>query len=133
MQNQYPDGSRRFLFGDKPHLVGTYNWVLRALSDLVRITDAKGQIVRLSHPHRFRQTRGTRDTSGAVVAVGSPVALQPPPGPGVNPRDAVCRHCHARRTDAERLAARHASRSECADAGASWALGYCFQQFYWAV
>ena len=50
-------GNRR---GDKPYPAGTYNWVLRTLSDLVRITDAKGQIVRLSHTHRFRHTRLTR-------------------------------------------------------------------------
>jgi hypothetical protein len=68
IHSQHPDGSRRFLFtrrmgnrrGDKPYPAGTYNWVLRTLSDLVQITDAKGQIVPLSHTHRFRHTRLTR-------------------------------------------------------------------------
>ncbi|MCV7131226.1 tyrosine-type recombinase/integrase, partial [Mycolicibacterium vanbaalenii] len=68
LQAQHPDGSRRYLFarrlgnrrGDKPYPAGTYNWVLRTLSDLVQITDAKGQVVRLSHTHRFRHTRLTR-------------------------------------------------------------------------
>ena len=68
LQTQHPDGSRRFLFarrlgnrrGDKPYPAGTYNWVLRTLSDLVQITDAKGHVVRLSHTHRFRHTRLTR-------------------------------------------------------------------------
>ena len=65
---QHPGGSRCFLFarrlgnrrGDKPYPAGTYNWVLRTLSDLVQITDAKGHAVRLSHTHRFRHTRLTR-------------------------------------------------------------------------
>lgn len=64
---QHPGSSRRFLFtrrlgnrrGDKPYPAGTYNWVLRTLSDLVQITDAKGHAVRLSHTHRFRHTRLT--------------------------------------------------------------------------
>ncbi len=49
LQTQYPDCSRRYLFarrlgnrrGDKPYPAGTYNWVLRTLSDLVQITDAR--------------------------------------------------------------------------------------------
>ncbi|WP_281254716.1 tyrosine-type recombinase/integrase [Mycobacterium aquaticum] len=68
LQVHHPDGSRRYLFarrlgnrrGDKPYPAGTYNWVLRTLSDLVEITDAKGHVVRLSHTHRFRHTRLTR-------------------------------------------------------------------------
>ncbi|WP_343577582.1 tyrosine-type recombinase/integrase [Mycobacterium sp.] len=76
LQAQHPDGSRRFLFarrlgnrrGDKPYPAGTYNWVLRTLSDLVQITDAKGQVVRLSHTHRFRHTRLTR-----LAELGLPV------------------------------------------------------------
>ena len=50
---QHPGSSRRFLFtrrlgnrrGDKPYPAGTYNWVLRTLSDLVQITDAKGNSI----------------------------------------------------------------------------------------
>jgi hypothetical protein len=76
MQVHHPDGSRRFLFaqrmgnrrGDKPYPAGTYNWVLRSLSDLVHITDAKGKIVRLSHTHRFSHTRLTR-----LAELGLPV------------------------------------------------------------
>lgn len=76
MQAHHPDGGRRFLFaqrmgnrrGGKPYPAGTYNWVLRSLSDLVHTTDAKGQIVRLSHTHRFRHTRLTR-----LAELGLPV------------------------------------------------------------
>ena len=76
VQSQLPDGSRRFLFvqrtgnrrGDKPYPSGTYNWVLRTLSDIVQITDAKGQAVRLSRTHRFRHTRLTR-----LAELGLPV------------------------------------------------------------
>lgn len=76
IHNQHPGGSRRFLFarrlgnrrGDKPYPAGTYNWVLRTLSDLVQITDAKGHVVRLSHTHRFRHTRLTR-----LAELGLPV------------------------------------------------------------
>ena len=46
--------------GDKPYPSGTYNWMLRELSDLVQITDGKGRPVRLSHTHRFRHTKLTR-------------------------------------------------------------------------
>lgn len=75
-QTQVPDGRRRFLFiqrngnrcGDKPYPPGTYNWVLRTLSDLVQITDAKGRAVRLSRTHRFRHTRLTR-----LAELGLPV------------------------------------------------------------
>ncbi|MGH3561273.1 MAG: hypothetical protein ACRDTN_05575, partial [Mycobacterium sp.] len=60
---------------------GTYNWVLRTLSDIVEITDAKGQAVRLSRTHRFRHTRLTRlevreiasDASFGVVGDRDPV------------------------------------------------------------
>lgn len=50
-------GSRR---GDKPYPSGTYNWMLRELSDLARITDSKGRPVHLSNTHRFRHTKLTR-------------------------------------------------------------------------
>ena len=74
--SQHPDGSRRYLFvqrngnrsGDKPYPSGTYNWVLRTLSDLVAITDSKGRPVRLSRTHRFRHTRLTR-----LAELGLPV------------------------------------------------------------
>ncbi|NTY63966.1 tyrosine-type recombinase/integrase [Mycolicibacterium sphagni] len=76
LQTQHLDGNRRFLFarrlgnrrGDKPYPAGTYNWVLRTLSDLVEITDAKGRVIRLSHTHRFRHTRLTR-----LAELGLPV------------------------------------------------------------
>ena len=58
----------RFLFvqrtgnrsGDKPYPSGTYNWMLREFSDVVRITDGKGRLLQLSHTHRFRHTKLTR-------------------------------------------------------------------------
>jgi len=76
VQSQLPDANRRFLFvqrtgnrrGDKPYPSGTYNWVLRTLSDIVEITDAKGRPVRLSRTHRFRHTRLTR-----LAELGLPV------------------------------------------------------------
>jgi hypothetical protein len=76
IEDHHPEGGRRFLFaqrmgnrrGDKPYPAGTYNWVLRSLSDLVQITDTKGKIVRLSHTHRFRHTRLTR-----LAELGLPV------------------------------------------------------------
>jgi hypothetical protein len=46
--------------GDKPFPSGTYNWMLRELSDLLHITDSKGRPVKLSHTHRFRHTKLTR-------------------------------------------------------------------------
>ena len=76
MHTQVPGGSQRFLFvqrtgnrcGDKPYPPGTYNWVLRTLSDVLQITDAKGRAVRLSRTHRFRHTRLTR-----LAELGLPV------------------------------------------------------------
>jgi integrase len=76
LRTQHPNGNRRFLFvqrtgnrrGDKPYPSGTYNWVLRTLSDLIRITDAKGRSVQLSRTHRFRHTRLTR-----LAELGLPV------------------------------------------------------------
>jgi integrase len=76
VHTQIPGGSRRFLFvqrtgnrcGDKPYPSGTYHWVLRTLSDLLQITDAKGRPVRLSRTHRFRHTRLTR-----LAELGLPV------------------------------------------------------------
>jgi len=65
---QFPGIRPRFLFmqrtgnrgGDKPYPSGTYSWMLREFSDIVRITDSKGRPVSLSHTHRFRHTRLTR-------------------------------------------------------------------------
>ena len=50
-------GNRR---GDKPYPSATYNWMLRELSDLARITDSQGRPVNLSNTHRFRHTKLTR-------------------------------------------------------------------------
>jgi Phage integrase family len=50
-------GNRR---GDKPYPPGTYNWILREFSNVVRITDSKGRLLQLSHTHRFRHTKLTR-------------------------------------------------------------------------
>ena len=50
-------GNRR---GDKPYPSGTYNWMLREFSNVVRITDSKGRLLQLSHTHRFRHTKLTR-------------------------------------------------------------------------
>lgn len=68
VRESFPDLSPRYLFvqrtgnrrGDKPYPSGTYNWMLRALSDLARITDSKGRVVNLSNTHRFRHTKLTR-------------------------------------------------------------------------
>ena len=46
--------------GDKPYPSGTYNWMLREFSNIVKITDSKGRPVGLSHTHRFRHTKLTR-------------------------------------------------------------------------
>ncbi|MFD4530156.1 tyrosine-type recombinase/integrase [Streptomyces sp. NPDC058470] len=46
--------------GDKPYPSGTYNWMLREFSKIVKITDSKGKPVGLSHTHRFRHTKLTR-------------------------------------------------------------------------
>lgn len=72
----FPDRRPRFLFvqrtgnrrGDKPYPSGTYNWMLREFSDLVRVTDSKGAAVRLSRTHRFRHTKLTR-----LAELGLPV------------------------------------------------------------
>lgn len=64
----FPGLEPRFLFvqrtgnrsGDKPYPSGTYNWMLREFSDVVQITDSKGQRLQLSHTHRFRHTKLTR-------------------------------------------------------------------------
>jgi integrase len=68
VRESFHDLQPRFLFvqrtgnrrGDKPYPSGTYQWMLRELSDLVQITDSKGRPVRLSHTHRFRHTKLTR-------------------------------------------------------------------------
>jgi hypothetical protein len=68
IRDSFPDVEPRFLFarrtgnrrGDKPYPSGTYNWMLREFSNLVRITDSKGRPVQLSHTHRFRHTKLTR-------------------------------------------------------------------------
>jgi integrase len=54
--------------GDKAFPSGTYNFMLRELSDLIQITDAKGRAVKLSHTHRFRHTKLTR-----LAELGLPV------------------------------------------------------------
>lgn len=64
----FPEMAPRFLFirrtgnrgGDKPYASGSYNWMLREFSSLVRITDSKGRALQLSHTHRFRHTKLTR-------------------------------------------------------------------------
>ena len=58
----------RFLFtqrlgnrtATKPYPSGTYAWMLREFSNIVKITDSKGRPVGLSHTHRFRHTKLTR-------------------------------------------------------------------------
>lgn len=68
VRQSFPDLRPRFLFvqrtgnrrGDKPYPSGTYNWMLRELSNLAQITDSKGHRINLSHTHRFRHTRLTR-------------------------------------------------------------------------
>jgi integrase len=60
---QYPgfrSSSCSCRLGGKPYASGTYNWVLRELSDIARFTDSKNRPVRLSHTHRFRHTRLTK-------------------------------------------------------------------------
>jgi len=76
LREQHPGPPQRFLFvrrtgnrsGSKPYPSGSYNWILRELSDLAQITDSKGRAVRLSHTHRFRHTRFTR-----LAELGLPV------------------------------------------------------------
>jgi hypothetical protein len=68
VRERFPSITPRFLFlqrtgnqrATKPYPQGTYNWMLRQFSDLVKITDGKGRPVRLSHTHRFRHTKLTR-------------------------------------------------------------------------
>ena len=76
IRDRFPDLRPRFLFlqrtgnrrGDKSYASGTYTWMLREFSDLVKITDSKGRAVRLSHTHRFRHTKLTR-----LAELGLPV------------------------------------------------------------
>lgn len=76
LKTQYPHRNHRFLFvqrngnrrGEKTYPSGTYNWVLRTLSELIQISDARGHRVQLSHTHRFRHTRLTR-----LAELGLPV------------------------------------------------------------
>jgi Phage integrase family len=68
VRQRFPGLAARFLFvqrtgnrrGDKPYPSGTYAWMLREFSNLVRITNCKGRRVQLSHTHRFRHTKLTR-------------------------------------------------------------------------
>ncbi|MGH3815879.1 MAG: tyrosine-type recombinase/integrase [Pseudonocardiaceae bacterium] len=68
VRDSFPELQPRFLFvqrtgnrrGDKPYPSGTYNWMLRELSKIAKITDSKGRPVNLSHTHRFRHTKLTR-------------------------------------------------------------------------
>ncbi|GLV88445.1 putative transposase/integrase [Streptomyces lavendulae subsp. lavendulae] len=76
VREHFPDISPRHLFlqrtgnrqGDKPYPSGTYNWMLREFSKIVKITDGKGKLVGLSHTHRFRHTKLTR-----LAELGLPV------------------------------------------------------------
>jgi len=76
VREQYPSFPQRFLFvqrignrqGTKPYASGSYNWILRELSDLAQFTDSKNRPVRLSHTHRFRHTKLTR-----LAELGLPV------------------------------------------------------------
>ncbi|MER6947430.1 tyrosine-type recombinase/integrase [Nonomuraea sp. NPDC000554] len=43
----------------KPYSPSSYGTTLREFSELVQITDSNGNLVRLSHTHRFRHTRLT--------------------------------------------------------------------------
>jgi integrase len=76
LREQYPGFPQRFLFvqrvgnrrGNKPYAPGSYNAILRELSDIARFTDSKNRPVQLSHTHRFRHTRLTR-----LAELGLPV------------------------------------------------------------
>jgi integrase len=65
---RFPNTTPRHLFmqrtgnrqSDKPYPSGTYAWMLREFSGIVKITDSKGKPVSLSHTHRFRHTKLTR-------------------------------------------------------------------------
>lgn len=68
VRQHFPGITPRHLFlqrtgnrqGDKPYPSGTYAWMLREFSKVVKITDSKGKPVGLSHTHRFRHTKLTR-------------------------------------------------------------------------
>ncbi|HET6856484.1 MAG TPA: tyrosine-type recombinase/integrase, partial [Streptomyces sp.] len=68
IRERFPDIEPRFLFtqrlgnrtATKPYPSGTYAWMLREFSNIVKITDSKGRAVGLSHTHRFRHTKLTR-------------------------------------------------------------------------
>jgi hypothetical protein len=76
IRERFPGITPRHLFmqrtgnrqGDKPYPSGTYNWMLREFSKMLKITDGKGKPVGLSHTHRFRHTKLTR-----LVELGLPV------------------------------------------------------------
>ena len=93
VREQFPDIAPRHLFlqrtgnrrGDKPYPSGTYAWMLRELSKIVKITDSKGRLVGLSHTHRVALTNSRVDqqgrskwpsscsSGGPYVAAGKPV------------------------------------------------------------
>jgi integrase len=68
LRERFPDTTPRHLFlqrlgnrvATKPYPSGTYTWMLREFSDIVKITDSTGRAVQLSHTHRFRHTKLTR-------------------------------------------------------------------------
>ncbi|MFJ7098844.1 tyrosine-type recombinase/integrase [Streptomyces mirabilis] len=76
VRDHFPGITPRHLFmqrtgnrqGDKPYPSGTYSWMLREFSKIVKITDSKGKAVGLSHTHRFRHTKLTR-----LAELGLPV------------------------------------------------------------
>ncbi len=76
IRERFPGITPRHLFmqrtgnrqGDKPYPSGTYAWMLREFSSIVKITDSKGKPVGLSHTHRFRHTKLTR-----LAELGLPV------------------------------------------------------------
>jgi hypothetical protein len=68
IREQLPGITPRFLFmqrtgnrrGDKPYPSGTYSWMLREFSSVVKITDSQDRLLQLSQTHRFRHTKLTR-------------------------------------------------------------------------
>lgn len=68
IREQLPGITPRFLFmqrtgnrrGDKPYPPGTYSWMLREFSSVVKITDSQDRLLQLSQTHRFRHTKLTR-------------------------------------------------------------------------
>jgi hypothetical protein len=68
IRDRFPDLQPHFLFmqrrgnrtGTKPYPSGTYTWILREFSKIVRIADSKSRSLQLSHTHRFRHTKLTR-------------------------------------------------------------------------